>query len=69
MAGNQKINEKLIEKRCSDCNALLAKASLKNGKVEIKCKCGKVNAFETEQVNASRSFSSFDVTVQQISKI
>lgn len=40
------VKHRLSEQRCSNCNALLAKASLQNGKVVIKCKCGTVNTFE-----------------------
>jgi phage FluMu protein Com len=42
---NQNHHEKLIEKRCSNCNALLAKLILQQGIVEIKCKCGTTNTF------------------------
>jgi len=36
----------LYEKRCSNCNALLAKLSLKDGIVQIRCKCGTFNTVE-----------------------
>lgn len=45
-----KINsdEKLTEKRCESCSALLAKARPENHTIEVLCKCGKMNIFETE---------------------
>lgn len=63
-------HEKLTEKRCNTCNSLLAKVNLQEGSVEIKCnKCGNVNTFITESKEKIKTFgSSFDVTVQQISK-
>lgn len=35
-------HEKLIEIRCvnANCNKLLLKADIKEGKVQIRCKCG-----------------------------
>jgi len=48
MTQKTNVHEKLTEKRCSNCNLLLAKASIKIGKVEIKCRCGTMNTFEAE---------------------
>lgn len=39
-------HEKLIEKRCEQCSSLLAKAKFV-GVIEVMCKCGFRNTFES----------------------
>jgi len=34
---------KLNELRCTNCGALIAKVSLQQGVIEVKCKCGTMN--------------------------
>jgi len=67
---NTNTDVKVKEIRCTDCNSLLAKASLEKGKIEIKCKCGKLNVVQEDLVlPEAESYSSrFDVTVTPISK-
>lgn len=37
----------LSKKRCSNCNALLCEATIIEGIVRIKCKCGTVNVIQS----------------------
>jgi hypothetical protein len=44
-------NEKLIEVRCTNakCRKLFFKADIKEGKIEVKCKCGTTTVLEIKK--------------------